>query len=212
MENELVNIKEVAAQLVKQDADKIINVSTIEKVDNSFLVFIGNGVPGMPGYGAEAITFSSRFYNLIICDNEKLDTAGTITINRRHCLVENDDITQDLKEKYSSLTSEAIVELMTFPCLVANKNAHDGWADDNQVAILAKLESVAVSDENIKLQYRAMFGVSQAKLCKLIEELGISGRYGRHNEWNHCHWTVKEKDLCTVINGAGLNPTVQNRK
>ncbi len=190
MENELVNIKEVPAQLVKQDADKIINVSTIEKVDNSFLVFIGNGVPGMPGYGAEAITFSSRFYNLIISDNEKLDTTGTITINRRHCLVENDDITQDLKAKYSSLTSEAIEKLMTFPCLVANKNAHDGWADDNQVAILAKLESVAVSDENIKLQYRAMFGVSQAKLCTLIEDLGISGRYGRHNEWNLCDWTV----------------------
>lgn len=212
MKNELVNKKEIDAQLVKQEADNIINVSNIEKVDKSIQLFIVNGVSRMPGYGIETITFSSQFYNLIICEKENLDRPGTITINRRHCLVENDDISQDLKAKYSSLTSEAIVELKTFPCLIANKNAHDGWADDNQYAILAKLESVVASDENIKLQYRPIFGALQAKLCRLIDELGISERYGRHNEWNHCHWTVKEKDLCTVINDAGLNPTISSKK
>jgi len=109
------------------------------------------------------------------------------------------------RQRYSALTPAVIEELLSFPALLTCQSTRYGKADPIRNAYVGLLNEVRQYSYDIELQCQLLFPFPQQKLDDLAAPLDIRG--ARHfSELNHCHWSLKEVDLLTVINGAGLNP------
>lgn len=213
MSNDLIKNTNKEKTLAQQEAERIYNIDNIGtmKADISNYYF-QSGIPGLPGTHYTPVTFSDSFYNLIICEEIISQDTRMVVLNKRHCLVEDDNIEATIKERFSSLTPEVTAEILSFPCIFANRNAFEGRAGEQQYAVFARLTKIESNEDCIKLYFLPYFAIPQSRLSLLNSELGICGKYGRFNEWNHCHWTIKAKNLRKVINEAGLNLTVSSEK
>ena len=128
---------------INQDAQKIFNIQEIKQFTNQVQIMTSSGLPGSPGYKATPLSFSRDYYNLVIYGQDPFEiTDCHITLQKNRCLVEEDNIAPELKKKYSPLSPEAIEELKTFPCILANENRHYGWADEDQYASFAQLQEI----------------------------------------------------------------------
>lgn len=189
-----------------QQAEKIYNVDNIQNFHHTSQLFMMGGLPGMPGAAPTPVTYSRDYYNLIVYGQEPMLTDCHITFEKRRCLVEDDNITPELKARYSPLTPEIIEELKRFLCILACENRHNGWTDDDHFASVAQITDIKNRSNGIELYFHPLFAVPQARISELIFELGICGKYRKFNELNHSHWSVKQIDLMEVLNDAGLNP------
>jgi hypothetical protein len=205
MSNELIN-KESGLPAIPQQAEKIYNVDNIQNFHHTSQFFMMGGLPGMPGAAPTPITYSHDYYNLIVYGQEPLLTDCHITLEKDRCLVELKHITEELRDRFSPLTTEIIEELKGFLCILACENKYYGWTDEDHYAAVAQLTDIKNRSNGIELYLHPLFAVSQARISERVFELGIAGRYKRYNELNHSHWTVKEIDLMEVLNDAGLNP------
>ena len=191
---------------VHQQAERIVNVEHADTVKTQNTIIISSGLPGLPGTSAAPFRCSRDYYNLIVYGQEPLLQAGHITFEKSRCLVEKDNITPELKARFSPLSSAAIEELKTFLCIIACENHHYGWTDEDHYASVARLSDIKNRSNGIELYFQPIFAVPQAWLNEYAAALGICGSYRKFNELNHSHWTVKEIDLLEVLNDAGLNP------
>lgn len=192
---------------LQQEAEKIYNIDNIQSFHNhTNQIFVTTGLPGMPGTAPTPITYSRDYYNLIVYGQEPMLTDCHITFEKRRCLVERENITEELSARFSPLTPEIIEELKGFLCILASENKYGGWTDDKHYASVAQLLDVKNRTNGIELYFHPLFAVSQARISELVFELGICGRYRKYNELNHSHWSIKEIDLMEVLSDAGLNP------
>lgn len=199
-----------AKPAIRQEAEKIYNIDQIgEFHSHTSQILISSGLPGMPGYTATPLTYSRDYYNLIVFGQEPMLTDCHVTIEKKRCLVEPDNITEKLRDRFSPLTAEIIEELKGFLCLLASENRHYGWTDEDHYASVAQLTDIKNRSNGIELYFHPLFAVPQARISELVFELGICGQIGKFNELNHGHWTVKEIDLMEVLGDAGLNPFVR---
>ena len=207
MANNLINDRpEFPAQPIQQHAEKIVNVEHANTIQTSNTIYIATGLPGGPGFQTTPFCFSRDYYNLVIFGNTPFTHEDHITLTKDRCLVELKYITEELRDRFSPLTSEIIAELKSFLCIVTSENMYYGWTDKDHFALIAQLLEVKNRSNGIQLYFRPIFQVPQTWISEHLFELGICGRYKRFNELNHSHWTVKEIDLMEVLNDAGLNP------
>jgi hypothetical protein len=103
----------------------------------------------------------------------------------------------DIADRYKDFSSEAIAELMTFPCLfvyeqgVFDAGAHIGW-----------LTNIKPRQGTVRIEFELEHGLPplpRDELAKLTAELDIS-----RNPFTHTHWSVKDVDLLPVLINAGL--------
>lgn len=207
MANELTKTQAcLPGEPIHQQAEKIVNVGHADTVQTNNTFFFTTGLPGMPGYAPIPTSFSMDRYNLIVYGQEPFTTDCHITFEKRRCLVERDNISDELRQLYSPLTPEAMTDLKSFLCLLLSENRHSGWTDEDHYGCVAQLVDIKNRTNGIELYLHPLFAVPQARISELIHDLGICGKYKRFNELNHSHWTVKEIDLMEVLNDAGLNP------
>lgn len=170
------------------------------------MYYTTTGLPGMPGYAATPACFSRDYYNLIVYGQEPFTTDCHITFEKKRCLVERDNISEELRQMYSPLTPEVMTNLKSFLCLLLSENRHYGWTDEDHYGCVAQLVDIKNRTNGIELYLPPMFAVPQARIAELVYDLGICGKYRKFNELNRSHWTVKQIDLMEVLNDAGINP------
>ncbi len=195
----------------QQQGGKIVNINNLKDLHNNTYKFYmppANTLTGMTEYTPTEVSYSRDYYNLIVYGDDPgvFTKPGHITLEKERCLVEENFISLDLKNKFSSLTKENIEELKSFLCLFASENKHSGWTEEKHYAVVGQLADIKIRSNGIELYYQPIFAVPQARINSLLPQLGICGRYKRHNELNRSHWAVKEIDLIEVIDDAGLNP------
>ena len=196
-----------AKPTIQQEAGKIYNIDRIGEFHaHTSQILISSGLPGMPGYTATPLTYSRDYYNLIVYGQEPMLADCHITFEKKRCLVELDNITEELRDRFSPLTAEIIEELKSFLCILACENKHSGWTDEDHYASVAQLTDIKNRSNGIELYFHPLFAVPQARISELVFQLGICGQYRKFNELNHTHWTVKAIDLMEVLGDAGLNP------
>ena len=205
MSNDLIK-KETGLPAIPQQAEKLYNIDNIQNFHHTSQFFMLGGLPGLPGAAPTPVTYSRDYYNLIVYGQEPLLTDCHITFEKNRCLVEEDNITPELKARFSPLTLEIIEELKGFLCILACENRHYGWTEEDHYASVAQLLDVKNRSNGIELYLHPLFAVPQARISERVFELGICGKYRRFNELNHSHWTIKEINLMEVLGDAGLNP------
>lgn len=205
MSNDLIQ-KKSGELTASQQAEKIYNVDNIQNFNNTNQIFFMGGLPGMPGVAPTQLSFSRDYYNLIVYGQEPFTTDGHITFDRTRCLVELDNITPELRDRFSPLTAPIIEELKTFLCIIASENHHYGWTDEDHCAVVAHLTDIKNRSNGIELYFHPIFAIQQARINEISLKLGICGKPKQFNELNHSHWTIKEIDLIEVLTDAGLNP------
>ncbi len=193
-------------QATSQQAEKIYNVDHIQNFNHTNQFYFTNGLLGMPDSVPRQLSFSKDYYHLIVYGQEPFHRDCHITLDKRRCLVESDNISSKLKEKYSPLTENIIEEIKEFLCILACENRHYGWTDEDHYATVAQLTDIKNRSNGIELYLHPMFGVSQARISELVFELGICGKYRKFNELNHTHWSIKQIDLIEVLRDHKLLP------
>lgn len=121
--------------------------------------------------------------NLLITYDETAWTKSQTFMEPERCLTEY--ISQDLKEKYSGLSKDAIEELKKIPCVFAYEKCHE------LDAYIGYIKNILIYQKNIRIDYE-LTGQEIAfdDLMQLSDLLDI-GTW----EWNRTHWTLKNTNL-----------------
>lgn len=206
MTDELMNpARERQDGILRQTAEKIINIDHAETVQTRSTIVFAAGLPGGPKSTQTETAFSRDYYNLIVYGDTPFTQEGHLTMSQDRCL--NTYTSPELKARFTPLTPQTIEELKTFPCIVASENKRFGKTEEDHYALIAQLTDIRRRSNGTELYFRPFFLVSQQRLNDLEYELAIrpENRSG-FPELNHSHWTVKEIDLLEVLHDAGLIP------
>lgn len=214
MKNELINQNTGlpatpldASATTPQNAEKIYNIDNIANFQHTSQIFLtSGGLPGGPNYQAQQVSFSRDYYNLIVYGQEPFTTDCHITLEKSRCLVEKDNISEELQKHYSPLTPDVVEEVKGFLTLLLCENYHYGWTDESHYGCVAQLLDVKNRTNGIQLYFHPIFQVNQARISEALFELGICGKYKKFNELNHTHWSIKEIDLWEVLHDIKENP------
>lgn len=146
-----------------------------------------------------------EYYNIFIIGTEEFEKLY-FKVPRDRTLSEM--MEDETKEKFSVMTAENKERIKTMPSLFMAENRKYGDADEDQKAIYGFVSDLKVYDREIKVYYCG-YGIiiSQKKLNGLIEELQLRGN-DRFNEMNRTHWAIKQCDLISELQEAGINVPV----
>lgn len=204
MSNDLIK-KDSELPVIPQQAGKIYNVDNIQNFHHTSQFFM-SGIPGKRGSGPQPVTYSTDYYNLIVYGNYPwFEETDHITFTKNVVLVEDDNIELELKERFSPLTPDAIVELKSFLCIFAYMNSNGARTKSEHQAIIGQLTDIKNRSNGIEIYMHPLFYVDQQPLNQIAEHLGIKGNRGL-NELGHAHWSVKAINLIEVLRDSGLMP------
>lgn len=121
--------------------------------------------------------------NLLITYDEAAWTNSQTFMEPERCLKEY--ISPELKEKYSSLSKDAIEELKNIPCIFAYEKCQ------KLDAYIGYIKNILIYQKSVRIDYE-LTGQEVAfdDLMQLSDLLDI-GTW----EWNRTHWTLKNTDL-----------------
>lgn len=150
------------------------------------------------------LPLNRNYYNLFVIGGESFNT-GHFTVPKNRALTES--IAPALKERYASLTSEAIEQLKTFPALFASENHDWGDTDAEHWAYFGLVLDIKVQENGIKIYFQLLSRIQQQRLNELAEQLAIK-KAPYINELYHTHWTVKKLNLIEELHDAGISVLV----
>lgn len=121
--------------------------------------------------------------NLLITSDSSAWTKSPAFMEPERCLTEY--ILPELKDKYSTLSKEAIEELKEIPCLFAYEKFH------KLDAYVGFIKNIDFYQKGIKIDYEFTGQVIVFDdLMKLTDLLDMNTW-----EWNRTHWTIKKTSL-----------------
>lgn len=109
----------------------------------------------------------------------------TYMMDTERCLTEY--ILPELKEKYSSLSKDAIEELKNIPCIFAYEKCH------KLDAYIGYIKNIIIYQKSVRIDYKLtgqQIAFDDLETARLSDVLDI-GKF----EWNRTHWTLKNTNL-----------------
>lgn len=205
--------------------DEIMNTSPLPgtpvsvKQEGKSNLFIDNNNGGVvninytasqtQGISAEQILaisrFSKQYYQLIVTLDPDIFTSNIIKVPADRALPKY-LLPEDLFNRYSSLSDEAIEELKTFPAIICNENTdYKGETDPNQQAMYCYIRKINIIHGEIKIVYQPIATFPQSVLCDqtnavffgLLMDCSLT-------DLNHSAWTIHRANLFEAFREAGL--------
>ena len=166
-----------------------------------------SGIPGMPTMSVPQQTvFNHDCYNLLVYGDECFfgadDSRNHVTLRKSTCL-ESASTDSEIRQKYASLSAEAIAEIKTFPALIAYENKQYGRTTDDHYACFGQITDIKNRSNGIEIYFHPIHAFKQQPLNGLLFELDLK-KSNNYNELNHSHWTIKQIDLIEVLRENGL--------
>ena len=155
----------------------------------------------LPGSGGTVATpISTEYYNLFVVSDE--------TFNESFFLMGKDRVLEgvapEISEQFSSLTTESIAMIKTFPSLFASENRYYGRTDDDHFALFGVVTDVKVQENGVKIYFQRFCSVPQQRLNEIAFSLAIQGKPS-FNEFNRTHWAIKRIHLVEELRAAGIS-------
>lgn len=144
-------------------------VAHADTVENNITVML-NDPRSRRGENRARITFNTDFYHLFVILGEKFED-NYFLVPKDRALTESTN--EDLKNKYASLTPEAVGDLRRYPAIFADENHSYGKTDDAQDAYFGFVKDVKIQDNGIKIYYTVITAIPQQILNEECFELGI---------------------------------------
>lgn len=151
-------------------------------------------------HAVEWASLNKQYYNLFVLENENF-SAGSFSISKE-CSLER-YTSSKVKEKFSSLSDQAISVIRTMPCIFVKRNAHYKKTDKNFFALVGRVTEVYEQGDNIKILFVPFQAVSQQLLNQNIALLKMA-QSSLRNELDEEHWAIKECDLIHTFSAMGI--------
>jgi len=148
-----------------------------------------------------AMTVDRTHYNLFVTYGVDFSQNTPFTVDAARALTEYTD--DDLKAEYSTLSSDIIEKIKSFPCIFANENTNYGHTDEEQTLGYGFIRQIKVRRDGIKIYPQIVYLLPQQRLNEALFELDILGS-SSFNEFNRTHWSIKKIDLIAELHELGF--------
>lgn len=195
-------LSETKSAVFTQTGDKNTQIAHANNVNQVFNII----VPGMAHPAGRTINTSSvplnqDYYNLFVIGEEDFQGEHFI-VPKERALTES--MSDELKDKFSSLSSDAILVIRTFPSLFASENRQYGRTDDTHIAYFGMVTDVKIQDNGIKVYFHKFSDMPQQKVNEIALKLAL-GKAALLNELNRTHWAIKRVNLIEELRRAGIS-------
>ena len=109
-------------------------------------------------HAVEWASLNKQYYNLFVLENENF-SAGSFSISKESSLERY--TSSNVKEKFSSLSDQAISVIRTMPCIFVKRNTHYKETDESFPALIGRITEVHEQGDNIKILFVPFQPVSQ---------------------------------------------------
>lgn len=148
-------------------------------------------------------TLNRDCYNLFVIGGEEF-SSDHFLVPKNRALIKG-TLSDDLFDKFSTLTPEAIEEIKSFPALFASENTdYRGKTDPHQQTIYGIITDIKVQDNGIKIRYQYFNHIPQQTISNLGFYLGINTDTAI-TELNRTRWTIKKIDLIEALTDNGIS-------
>lgn len=189
---------------VNQHGKKNVHVNHADIISQTvnFHVSYFNPQPGK-GHMKISKALNRDCYNLFVIGGEEFCNDHFLVAKDR--ALTRGTLANDLFDRFSTLTPEAIEEIKSYPALFAGENT-DYWGetDKDQYAIYGLITDIKVQDNGIKIRFHPFTYIDQQTINHLAFELGI-GNSTAITELNRTRWTIKRIDLIEALTDAGIS-------
>lgn len=205
MGNELEKV--IANQLleagkVSQHANKLYNINNVEHMT----VVPYPTVPTLDkGIATPTDGLICDYYNLVV-GSSVVDSVFVKVYKKRAI---DDLYTEDeLRDKYASLSIDAIKEIQRFPILVVPEATdYYGKASDDQYGYVGIIEKIRkdLCDIVLKCKFEDKKPIPLKKISEVAFDLGIQSMDIAITELNYSHWAIKPVNLIEELTEAKID-------
>lgn len=151
-----------------------------------------------------------EYFNLFVILGEQYDkTYFVVDIKRALTVVEG--TAKSIHDKLASFSEEAKVEIMSYPCIFANKNCRYSPPETTpsvpqmaQYGFITKIQQLHNGDLKIYFQSLTMCPIPQDLLSSMVTELDLQGN-DTFNEFDRTHWSIKNVNIVEELKLKGIS-------
>lgn len=151
-------------------------------------------------HAVEWASLNKQYYNLFVLENENF-SSDSFSISKESSLERY--TSSKVKEKFSSLSEQAISMIQTMPCIFVKRNTHYKETDENFPALVGRITEVHEQGDTIRILFIPFQTVSQQLLNQNISILKLAHSSLR-NELDEEHWAIKECNLIHIFSAMGI--------
>ncbi len=166
----------------------------------SFLSPDGQNKTQNISHAVEWASLNKQYYNLFVLENENF-SIGAFSISKEHSLEKYTRMA--VKEKFNSLSDEAISIIKTMPCIFAKTNTDYRVTDEYFPALIGRITEVQEQGDNLKFFFVPFQTVPQQILNQNVSLLKMACSSLR-NELDEVHWAIKECNLIQAFSNMGI--------
>lgn len=145
---------------------------------------------------------SRQYYQLIVTGFE-IFKENSLVVEADRALTK-DTVSDDVFEKFSTLSDEAREALTKIPAIICNENTdYHGVTDPAQLAIFARIKKIKVGRGEIKIYFQPLAVIPQHKLIENYVDFDLHAS-SAITDLNRSRWTIKEIDFFEACEDAGI--------
>ena len=187
---------------VNQYGEKNIHIDEVANLHQNVIMVPMFQRPSAGGRPTQQ-ALRTDYYHLFVMGGETFETDHFIVPPDRALMKywTNDE----LRDKYGSLSVEAIEELKMFPALfMPEPDTYYAKAGEDQAAYFGFVTDIRVQDNGIKIRYNPMLAIPLQAVCNIGFELGMKDMTRALTELNKTHWALKRINLVEELKDAKL--------
>lgn len=158
-----------------------------------------NNFPNV-SHAVEWASLNKQYYNLFVLENENF-SIGSFSISKERSLEKYTSTA--VKEKFASLSDEAISVIRTMPCIFVKRNTYYKETYDDFPALAGRITEIHEQGETIKILFLSFQAVSQQLLNQNVALLK-KAQSSLRNELDAEHWAIKECNLIHTFSTIGI--------
>lgn len=187
---------------ISQHANKLYNINNVAHMT----VVASPTVPTLDkGIATPAYGLICDYYNLVV--GSSVVDSVFVKVYRKRAI--KDFYTEvELRDKYASLSVDAIKEIQRFPILVVPEaTEYYGKASDDQYGYVGIIEKIRKDscDIVLKCKFEDKKPITLKKISEIAFNLGIQSMDIAITELNYSHWAIKPVNLIEELTEAKID-------
>ena len=146
-------------------------------------------------HAVEWASLNKQYYNLFVLENENF-SVGSFSISKERSLERY--TSSKVKEKFSSLSDQAISVIRTMPCIFVKRNTQYKETNESFPALIGRITELHEQGDNIKILFVPFQTVPQQLLNQNVALLKMA-QSSLRNELDEEHWAIKECNLIHIF-------------
>lgn len=187
---------------ISQHANKLYNINNVAHMT----VVASPTVPTLDkGITTPTDGLICDYYNLVV-DSSVIDSVFVKVDKKR--AIETFYTEHELRDKYASLSVDAIKEIQRFPILVVPEAAeYYGKASDDQYGYVGVIEKIRKDSCEIvlKCKFEDKKPIPLKRISEVAFDLGIQSMDVAITELNRSHWAIKPVNLIEELTEAKID-------